>query len=276
MTRSVSLPHRHRRCFEFCSLCLGQRLRWGVALSAVALVGTACGGLHPTRPVGPGSAHAVSMMQTPSHALTLCREMRIMRPVCPTRVPAVTGPREPPSIAAVCSANYTGTVVRLASPRCRDGEWSYIGFGGSPPGVPSGKTVIWSNPPGPPWFVHVDIIASRDSQPCAWPGERMVDRLTDRVIAEARRPAIGLGDVTWSAHHGRLMVAPPYPSGGEIGGHLAFCYRAAGVNYAVTLHAWTSVFRFMIDGHHRALVLHAKPSAPAVVATLRSIVFSAN
>lgn len=215
------------------------------------------------------------MVQTPAIALRLCREMRIMRPVCPSRVPAVTGQRHLSSIGAVCSANYTGTVVPLDSPRCRDGEWFYIGFGGRPPGVPSGRSVIWSNPPGPPWFVHVDIIASRDSQPCAWPHERVVRALADRLIAEPRRPAIGLDDVTWSAHHGRLILAPPYPTGGEIGGHLAFCYDAAGVNYAVTLHAWTSVFQFTIDGHHRAAVLHATPSAPTVIATLRTIVSSA-
>jgi hypothetical protein len=202
--------------------------------------------------------------------------MRIMRPVCPSRVAAVAGPRRPGSVGAVCSANCTGTVVPLDSPRCRDGEWFYIGFGGQPPRVPSGKPVIWSNPPGPPWFVHVDIIASRDSQPCAWPHERVVRLLTDRLIAEARRPAIGLGDVTWSAHHGQLILAPPYPSGGEIGGHLAFCYSAAGVNYAVTLHAWTSAFQFTIDGHRRSVILHAKPSASSVIATLRSIVSSAN
>lgn len=82
--------------------------------------------------------------------------------------------------------------------------------------------------------------------------------------------------MTWSARHGHLALAPPYLGGGEIGGHLAFCYTAAGVYYAVTLHAWTSVFRFTVDGVPKAVTLHAKPSVPKVIATLRSIVSSAS
>lgn len=257
------------------AVAMGCRCRAVFAISVVALTAAACGGSHTTRTAQPDSAHAVPMVQTPAHALRLCREMRIMRPVCPSGVPAVTGPHHSGSVGAVCSANYSGALVPLDSPRCRDGEWFYIGSGGQPPGVPSGKTVIWSNPPGPPWFVHVDIIASRDSQPCAWRQERMVRTLTDRLSNEPRRPAIRLNDVSWAAHHGQLILAPPYPSGGEIGGHLAFCYSAAGVNYAVTLHAWASVFQFRINGHRRSTVLHTKPSATTVIATLRSIVSSA-
>jgi len=198
-----------------------------------------------------------------------------MRPVCPTRVPAVVGAVTAPQVGAVCSQNFTGTVVPLGSARCRDGEWSYVAVGRLPPGVPNGKTVLWNEPPGPPWFVHVDIIATRDSRPCVWPNERKDRVLTDRLIAEPHHPAIRLGDVRWSGRVGELFLAPPYPSGGEIGGHLAFCYSATGVNYAVTVHAWAPVFHFTVNGASHAVRLHVMPTAPAVMATLRSVLSSA-
>lgn len=217
----------------------------------------------------------MGLARTPPRALAMCRAMHIMRPVCPTRVPAVIGAVTVPQIGAVCSENFTGTVVPLGSAHCRDGEWSYVAVGRAPPGVPTGKKVLWNEPPGPPWFVHVDIIATRDSRPCVWPDEHAVSVLTDRLIAEPHHPAIQLGEVTWSRRAGELVLTPSYPSGGEIGGHLAFCYSAAGVNYAITLHAWTGTFAFTANGVSGAVRVYARPTAPAVIATLRSVLSSA-
>lgn len=251
---------------------VGLCCRFPLLLAASALVMTSCGECHAVRGDDGGS---VLLARTPRRALDMCREMRIMRPVCPTRVPAVVGAVTAPQIGAECSENFTGTVVPLGSARCRDGEWSYAAAGRLPPGVPTGKTVLWNEPPGPPWFVHVDIIATRDSRPCLWPDEHKVRVLSDRLIAEPHHSAIELGDVRWAGRTGELFLTPPYPSGGEIGGHLAFCYSAAGVNYAVTLHTWTQVFDFTANGVSGAVRLRAKPTAPAVITTLRSVLSSA-
>src|SRR5947208_8203010 len=121
------------------------------------------------------------MTPTPARALSLCEAMGVMRRACPGRVPKATAPPRRSDVGAECTANERGTVVPLASSRCRDAEWSYIAGLGTPPGVPRGQTVEWSAPPGPPWFVHVDISASRDIGPCAWPRERPAPALTDRV-----------------------------------------------------------------------------------------------
>jgi hypothetical protein len=218
----------------------------------------------------------MAMVLTPARPLSLREEMRVMRRACPGLVPKATAPPRRSDVGAVCSADERGTVVSLASSRCRDGEWSYIAGSGTPPGVPTGQTVQWLDPPGPPWFVHVDITASRDVDPCAWPRVRSEPALSDRLLGDARSSAVSLGGVMWSGERGQLILAPAYPRGGEVGGHLEFCYSAEGVHYAVTLHAWTSVFRFTVNGAHKTLVLHAGSSSATVIATLRRIVTSAH
>jgi hypothetical protein len=96
------------------------------------------------------------------------------------------------------------------------------------------------------------------------------------LLGEARTYAVSLGEVTWSGERGQLILAPAYPRGGEVGGHLEFCYSAKGVHYAVTLRAWTSVFRFTVNDTHKTLVLRAGASSATVIATLRRIVASAH
>jgi hypothetical protein len=81
--------------------------------------------------------------------------------------------------------------------------------------------------PGPPWFVHVDISASRDQQECAWLGEERAHRVTGALLNLKRT-------------------------------------RAISVSYAVTLHTWTSIFRFNADGVNRAVRLYPGPSLPHV------------
>ncbi len=246
------------------------RLGIVASVAAVGLVAMACGG---SRTYVRRTRSPAAMATTPAGALALCQEIGVMRPACPTLVPKSNAPPRRGDVGAECTDNNRS--VSRTSKRCRDAEWSYIAGGGTPPGVPSAKTVEWTEPPGPPWFVHVDITAAQDSSPCAWPQEGSARELTDRLIGQTRTHALSLGDVTWSGKHGQLVLAPGYPSGGEVGGHLEFCYGADGVHYAVTLHAWSSVFRFTVDGVRKTLVLRSGPSSPSVVAALRSIVSSA-
>jgi hypothetical protein len=61
--------------------------------------------------------------------------------------------------------------------------------------------------------------------------------------------------------------------GGEAGSHLGFSFSDQGVYYGITLHPWTSIFRFSANGVTHTLDRHSGPAQ--VVATLRSIVGSA-
>jgi hypothetical protein len=167
-------------------------------------------------------------------------------------------------------------VVSITSKACRAAEWSYEVVGQLVPAT-RGKTVVWTMAPGPPWFVHVDISASLDplSKAFAWPHEEHAEHATDALLDPKRTRAISLGWVQWSGVRGQLVVAPPYNhGGGEVGDHLMFLFRTDGVSYAITLHAWTSTFRFTANGVAEAVILHREPSLPQVVATLKSVVGS--
>lgn len=49
---------------------------------------------------------------------------------------------------------------------------------------------------------------------------------------------VPLGEHTWGTKAGALMLAPAFPIGGQIGGHLNFVWSADGTDYAISLHAW--------------------------------------
>jgi hypothetical protein len=61
-----------------------------------------------------------------------------------------------------------------------------------------------------------------------------------------------------------------------VGDHLIFVFRRDGVTYAITLHAWASIFRFTANGVAEAVTLHSGPSLPQVIETLKRIVKSAH
>ena len=72
----------------------------------------------------------------------------------------------------------------------------------------------------------------------AFPGGRRDTTLRDGIVARKRSKPLLFGSVTWSGKKGALFLAPSYPVGGQIGGHLAFWWRAHGTNYLISIHAW--------------------------------------
>jgi hypothetical protein len=133
----------------------------------------------------------------------------------------------------------------------------------------------------PPYATHVDIEASVGSVPVSiaspsFAGARPARHVTDQLLNPSRGHAASLGRVDWYGLRGQLVLAPTGAGGGgEEAGHLIFFFKAHGVDYDVSLHAWASKER--IRGHGRTRIITAAgagPSLPHVVATLRAIVGS--
>ena len=72
----------------------------------------------------------------------------------------------------------------------------------------------------------------------AFPRSRSNARLRDGIVAGKRPKPLLFGPVRWSGKVGALFLAPSYPVGGQIGGHLAFWWRTHGTNYLMSIHAW--------------------------------------
>lgn len=185
-----------------------------VFASALVLMLSACGGAS--------SGVALPLAPTPAHALATCLRIRLMRSVCPRRVPLLSD--RPTAVEAGC-LDSGGSLVPLASKRCRTALWSLEGA-----------------PPKPAPIGHVVISASLATWQCAWAHELRAASPSNRLLTEKRRYAVSLGQVRWYGQSGQLVLAPPYfAGGGPVGDHLEFCFRAAGVNYAITLHSWAPV-----------------------------------
>ncbi len=181
---------------------------------ALALVLAACGGASP--------GVALPLAPTPAQALATCLKIRFMRSVCPRRVPLLSG--RPTAVEKGC-LDSGGSLVALASKRCRSALWGLEGA-----------------PPKPAPIGHLVILASLNTWQCTWPHEHRARAPNDRLLAQKRRHAVSLGQVRWYGQSGQLVLAPPYfAGGGAVGDHLAFCFRTAGVNYAITLHSWAPV-----------------------------------
>ena len=198
-------------------------------LLALALLTTACGAASRNS--------ALPLAPTPANALDACLKMALMYAVCPPRVPTLSD--HPVVLSAAC-LDSAGARVPLTSKRCRTAAaWSLMGA-----------------PPRPADIAHVVISASPDDRQCTWPHELRAHAANDRLLNPHRVRAVSLGPVRWYGQSGQLVLAPPFArGGGVVGGHLEFCSRANGVNYAITLHAW--------------------PRLAQVVATLKSLVGSA-
>jgi hypothetical protein len=178
---------------------------------AGVLMLAACGG--PSRDI------ALPLAPTPANARATCLKMAIMRAVCPRRVPLLRG--GPAAVSAGC-LDSRGSLVPLTSKRCRTALWS-----------------LMAAPPRPAPIGHIAISASLDAWQCTWPHELRSPSPSDRLLSPKRRRAVALGQVRWYGQSGQLVLAPPYfAGGGPMGDHLGFCFRADGINYAITLHSW--------------------------------------
>jgi hypothetical protein len=104
-------------------------------------------------------------------------------------------------------------------------------------GAPNDHSPRRNRPPG---VLHMTIYAGNLSEALGmtYPGARRDATLRNGIVAGKRPRPFLFGPVTWAGHKGALFLAPSYPAGGQIGGHLAFWWRADGTNYLISIHAW--------------------------------------
>jgi len=233
-------------------------------------------------------ASAVAMIPTPRAALARCRESKLLRPICPRRVPLSLNPGSY-NVADGCA---NAAQMAIASNGCTLPVWSYEVFAPLS-GRNEGARVLawdgkdWFSPSyapmdPPPYHVHVDIQAAAGAEPPSIAGPSFADAevthgVSDLLLNPKRTRAASFGWVRWYGKRGQLVLAPTNPGGGgEEAGHLIFHFAAAGVNYDISLHAWASKVR--ITGHGVNLVVRAPQAGralPHVIATLKAIVGSA-
>jgi hypothetical protein len=196
------------------------------------------------------------MRPTPRAALEICRRLALIGPSCPRLVPI--GPyahaKQPPGYRGVAAG---GAIALCADERlrgapitssdCRYQTWSLevgapVGLPtDAPPGLPgkrpgSGRT-------RPPQYVHIVIYAARGPIeqklfPFAWPHDQ-AQSMSNRLLRPKRQRPISFGSVRWAGLNGHLVLAPPLLFGGEVGDHLIFHWKAAGIEHAFSLHSWT-------------------------------------
>jgi hypothetical protein len=267
-----------------------------IAAALLAFAGASCAGAstpqHPLREypgTDPASATgtqvkqlAVPLISTPHAALARCRESKLLRAICPGRVPS-----------SVDSGGYyledgcaNAPHITIASSRCTLPGWSYetaaraLGSAGAAQHLTAWDGREWVTPgyaplTPPPYFVHVLIEAARNTQPPLIEprSSTPVHNPTDALLRPTRADAVSLGQVNWYGHHGQLILEPQ--TAGEVAGHLIFSFASDGVHYAVTLHAWASKIR--LTTHRTSRVIYAPqpgPALPHVIATLKAIVGS--
>lgn len=173
----------------------------------------------------------------PEGADEICRELELLAPACPASVPDSRYGAAGPPIGVDGPYADGGYAVCL---RRREGACVSEAFhleGGVPTGNPARDR--------PPRFVHVSLHAARGSLDRQFPWLQCKGSAEDEdpeaLLTEPRETAVCLGDEVVGERRGTLVLAPPYPSGGEAGGHVAFLWREGGVSYAATLHAWAPV-----------------------------------
>lgn len=147
-----------------------------------------------------------------------CRRSTLLRPACPRLVPRVRAPY----------------LAHLARDVARPSQLDVFNLerGGEDPADP------WRN--RPPRMGHI-VVAAGDVWRLApvWSLGTRRARVEDGTMARPRSHTLSLGRRDWSGRAGKLYLATPYGgSGGMLGNHLIFRWRAGGVDYVVGLHAW--------------------------------------
>jgi hypothetical protein len=162
-------------------------------------------------------ASGVALEPMPAGALRECRSSSLLRPACPSAVPAA--PYDPRS--EIYGAHLS---QQFPSP---DAHTFSLQWGGETLGDPERNR--------PPRMVHLVLVGG------LW---RDHFRIGERVEAQRgvmrtnREKALDFGRVVWSGRAGRLLLAPAYPRGGIQGNHLLFRWREGSTDYQLSLHAW--------------------------------------
>lgn len=207
----------------------------------------ACGAGQDRKTVGTDQRMRapVAMVVTPPAALARCRRARLLRPICPRRVPASRPGRY---ILADGCGNEAG--ITIARRRCTLPAWSYQVVTPISGSEPSSRIIAWDGQrwiiptyaalTPPTYQVHVLIQAQPVSTSVAESPTERPRRLSDVLLASARRRVADLGPVRWFGQSGRLLLEPTGASGGEEAGHVVFEFRRHQIDYEISLHAWAS------------------------------------
>lgn len=187
---------------------------------AVAMLVNLNSGRASAKAPSPAARRPVVMMPLPARLLTRCRSASVLRPTCPRLIPKVSGlVGSGPTVQYPKTSGFT--VFDLEH------------------GAPSEKRT-WLN--RPPRVLHLTLVAGRrpgnlfGGMP--YPGTRTTATLRNGQTTRTRRRSLLYGPRRWGGHRGALFLAPSYPYGGQIGGHLNFWWRSGGNGYVVSIHAW--------------------------------------
>ena len=169
----------------------------------------------------PAARRPVVMVALPARLLTRCQSAFVLRPICPRRIPKVSGgfTISGPSVQRPKATGFT--VLDLEH------------------GVPHEKRT-WLN--RPPRVLHLTLVAGRrpgglfGGMP--YPGSKATAPLRNGQSTQTRRKPLLYGTRLWGGHSGSLFLAPSYPYGGQIGGHLTYWWRNGRDGYIVSIHAW--------------------------------------
>jgi hypothetical protein len=188
--------------------------------SAIAVAVTLCGGGPFARAVSPAARRPVVMMPLPARLLTRCRSAYVLRPVCPRRIPKVSGlVVSGPNVQYPKASGFTVFDLEYGAPHER-------------------KTSL-NRPPG---VLHLTLVAGRRPSNLfggmTYPGSKATATLRNGQSARTRREPLLYGMRRWGGHGGSLFLAPSYPYGGQIGRHLTFWWRQGRDGYVISLHAW--------------------------------------
>lgn len=193
------------------------RLLLPTALIAIAVVAQASQ-LAPGEEQQPAAERSVPMMPLPANLSRRCRSASVLRPACPRLIPKVpdqfnvSGPTH-------LSAGFTVLDIEHGAPHDRQPRFNR-----------------------PPAVLHLTIVAGpRPSNLFAampYPGSKKTATLRNGLDTGRNRKPLLFGLRRWGRHTGALFLAPGYPLGGQISGHLTFWWRQHGQGYVISLHAW--------------------------------------
>jgi hypothetical protein len=184
-----------------------------VTIVVLATTAFGCGGSART------AAGTHVQMEAMTSALSArCHSSRVLGPACPALIPKVAG-------RLTVDENY----VRANGFAVFDLQH----------GAPHERRTRLNRPPT---VLHLTIVAGPTPSNLfggmAYPGSQRTARLGDGLDVGTRRRTLLFGSRRWGGHVGSLFLAPSYPFGGQLGGHLTFWWRSGGTGYVISLHAW--------------------------------------
>lgn len=193
----------------------------------------------PQPTTGTDTEVSVPMTAMPAGAARICARRGLLGLACPRNVPESRYGLAGRPIGFEGPYAEGGYAVCLERRRGRCAAEGFHLEGGVPTDNPRTDR--------PPRFVHLALYAARRSLgryfpfdvPCS--GPVIAPGRADRLLTGRQRNAACLGDEEIAGRRGTLALAPPYPAGGEAGGHLFFLWREGRIARAATLHAWAPV-----------------------------------